>query len=117
MAINFSEPPVQPYKAGDTITLNHSVAVAYVTAGGTELNFHIPLDRPVNATAAAFSGQINVRMSTGQYALNNITIQSTDSAIGPAGVKFTFKPSWNNAPANNVVLVVQVYAGATITLS
>lgn len=108
---------VQPYQAGDTITLNHSVAVAYVTGVGTDLNFQIPLDRPVNATAAAFSGQINVRMSTGQYALNNITIQSTDSAIGPSGVKFTFKPNWNNAPANNVVLVVQVYAGATITLS
>ena len=108
---------VQPYQAGDTITLNHSAMVAYVTAGGTELNFQIPLDRPVNATAAAFSGQINVRMSTGQYALNNITIQSTDSAIGPSGVKFTFKPNWNNAPANNVVLVVQIYNGATITLS
>lgn len=108
---------VQPYQAGDTITLNHSAAVAYVTGGGADLNFQIPLDKPVNATAAAFSGQINVRMSTGQYALNNITIQSTDSAIGPSGVKFAFKPSWDNAPANNVVLVVQVYAGATITLS
>lgn len=108
---------VQPYQAGDTITLNHSAVAAYVTGGGADLNFQIPLDKPVNAAAAAFSGQINVRMSTGQYALNNITIQSTDSAIGPSGVKFTFKPSWNNAPANNVVLVVQVYAGATITLS
>lgn len=108
---------VQPYKAGDTIKLNHSAVVAYVTAGGTDLNFQIPLDRPVNATAAAFSGQINVRMSTGQYALNNITIQSTDSAIGPSGIKFTLKPSWDNAPANNVVLVVQIYNGATITLS
>lgn len=105
------------YKAGDTITLNHSAVVAYVTGGGADLNFQIPLDRPVNATAAAFSGQINVRMSTGQYALNNITIQSTNSAIGPSGVKFTFNPSWNNTPTNNVVLVVQVYAGATITLS
>lgn len=108
---------VQPYQAGDTITLNHSAVAAYVTGGGADLNFQIPLDKPVNAAAAAFSGQINVRMSTGQYALNNITIQSTDSAIGPSGVKFTFKPSWDNAPANNVVLVVQVYAGATITLS
>lgn len=108
---------VQPYKAGDTITLNHSAVVAYVTAGGTDLSFQIPLDRPVNATAAAFSGQINVRMSTGQYALNSITIQSTDGAIGPSGIKFTLKPSWNNAPANNVVLAVQIYNGATITLS
>ena len=117
MAINFSEPSVQPYQAGDTITLNYSAMVAYVTGGGTDLNFQIPLDRPVNARAAAFSGQINVRMSTGQYALNNITIQSTDSAIGPSGIKFTLKPSWNNAPTNNVVLVVQIYNGATITLS
>ena len=108
---------VQPYQAGDTITLNYSAMVAYVTGGGTDLNFQIPLDRPVNARAAAFSGQINVRMSTGQYALNNITIQSTDSAIGPSGIKFTLKPSWNNAPTNNVVLVVQIYNGATITLS
>mgnify|MGYP004522840475 CR=1 FL=1 len=108
---------VQPYQAGDTITLNHSAVVAYVTGGGADLNFQIPLDKPVNATAAAFSGQINVRMSTGQYALNNITVQSTDSAIGPSGVKFTFKPSWDNTPTNNIVLVVQVYAGATITLS
>lgn len=108
---------VQPYQAGDTITLNHCVAAAYVTAAGAELNFQIPLDKPVNAAAAAFSGQINVRMPTGQYALNNITIQSTDSAIGPSGIKFTLKPSWNNAPTNNVVLVVQIYNGATITLS
>ena len=108
---------VQPYQAGDTIKINHSAVVAYVTAGGTGLNFQIPLDRPVNETAAAFSGQINVRMSTGQYSLNNITIQSTDSVIGPSGIKFTLNPSWDNAPANNVVLVVQIYNGATITLS
>ena len=69
MAINFSEPAVQPYQAGDTITLGRCCVSGYISGGGKDLIFTVPLDRPVIATGAAFSGKINIRDNSGQYAV------------------------------------------------
>lgn len=117
MAINFSEPPVQPYQAGDTITLGRCCVSGFISGGGKDLIFTVYLDRPVIATGATFSGTISIRGSTGQYAVQSYKYSTAKIlSISSAGIGFTGSPSWTNQPTNNTSLSVDILS-ATITLS
>lgn len=105
------------YQAGDTITLARCCASGFVSGGGASLDFTIPLDRPVVATKATFSGKINVRGNSGQYAVQNYQFTSTGVlSISNTGITFMGNPTWTNQPTNNTVLSVDIVSG-TITLS
>ena len=117
MAINFSEPAVQPYQAGETITLGRCCVSGYISGGGKDLIFTVPLDRPAIATGATFSGEINVRGSSGEYAVRNYQYSTAQIlSISSAGIAFTGSPTWTNQPTNNIALSVDIKNG-TITLS
>lgn len=108
---------VQPYKAGDTIKITRCCASGFVSGGGASLAFTIPLDRPVIAAGATFSGKISIRGSSGQYAVQNYQFSVPEaSGITSAGITFTGDPTWTNQPTNNIALSVDIRNG-TITLS
>ena len=108
---------VQPYQAGDTITLGRCCVSGFISGGGKDLIFTVPLDRPAIATGATFSGEINVRGSSGEYAVRNYQYSTAQIlSISSAGIAFTGSPTWTNQPTNNIALSVDIKNG-TITLS
>ena len=108
---------VQPYQAGDTITLGRCCVSGYVSGGGKDLIFTVSLDRPVIATGATFSGKINVRGSSGEYAVRNYQYSTAQIlSISSAGIAFIGSPTWTNQPTNNIALSIDIVSG-TITLS
>ena len=63
------------YKAGDSVTLDWKSG-GYLTAGGTQIQFSVPLPKRIKSTISPTitSGRLYVRMPSGGYLVNNVDI-------------------------------------------
>lgn len=102
---------VQPYQAGDTVSLNdYDFYAGVVTTSATELYFSIPLAKPVFANNAEISGMYNVRGSTSEYYIANKQFPAASTmsvTITPVGLSVKFSPKWDTQPKNNISVTVQ----------
>ena len=101
---------VQPYQAGDTVSLNdYDFYAGVVTTSATELYFSIPLAKPVFANNAEISGMYNVRGSTSEYYIANKQFPAASTmsvTITPVGLSVKFSPKWDTQPKNNISVTV-----------
>lgn len=120
MAINFSESPVQPYQAGDSLSFTgYDSFSAFVSGGGVNLFVSIPLSKPCTATDFSVSGIVNARDSDG-YILNTFAVSDSVlqyKSVDASGLHFAIVPgSWSRQPKNNIACSMQPQS-ITITLS
>lgn len=102
---------VQPYQAGDTVSLNdYDFYAGVVTTSATELYFSIPLAKPVFANNAEISGMYNVRGPASEYYIANKQFPAASTmsvTITPVGLSVKFSPEWDTQPKNNISVTVQ----------
>lgn len=113
MAINFSEPPVQPYQAGETISYGSAMLAGRATA--TNVQVTIPLSRPCTATSAAISGTAAIRDASGNLLASNASV-STAATPGANAITATIPVTYGTQPTN-YMLVSVLLTKLTITLS
>lgn len=80
MAINFSEPPVQPYKAGDSFTISSFAFNGFLTGANKSIRFCIPLCKPVAASAASITGGGRIRQN-GEYLFGTGSVDANFSTL------------------------------------
>ena len=114
------------YEAGDTITFGNYDAcwAGFVTSGGKEATFTIPLSKPILATAATVDGTVICRCngnyldSSSGISIPNSTKFSCDTKISETGiyVHLSYKAAIPNAQ-NNGAFVAVPSGSFSITLS
>lgn len=113
MAINFSEPPVQPYQAGDTISYGSAMLAGRATTANVQVT--IPLSRPCTATSAEISATAAIRDASGNLLANNASVSTAATPVANA-ITVTI-PITYDTPPTNYMLVSVLLTNLTITLS
>lgn len=104
MAINFSEPPVQPYKAGDKYTIyTFSVATRASSSDANSVTVCIPIPKPSEAKGITAYGTITVRGADGSALATSVSF-SVDGTVEEGFVRFSPILSYSQKPAAYAVV-------------